>query len=120
MVDKHKKNLNQFLSFRPNEKNPRRISPFFDETFFYLASSAYITSRTQTKGFFLQKVRSVKIKDVTTVCFTDLGKLNLLMVGGSILSSSQFLLLPQLPQKMELASKVVKVDSKIIVSVPEI
>ncbi len=36
--------------------------------------------------------------------------------GGSILSSSQFLLLPQLPQKMELASKVVKVDSKIIVS----
>jgi hypothetical protein len=40
--------------------------------------------------------------------------------GGSILSSSQFLLLPQLPQKMELASKVVKVDSKIIVSLPEI
>jgi hypothetical protein len=40
--------------------------------------------------------------------------------GGSILSSSQFLLLPQLPQKMELASKVVKVDSKIIVSLPDI
>jgi hypothetical protein len=40
--------------------------------------------------------------------------------GGSILSSSQFLLMPQLPQKMELASKVVKVDSKIIVSLPEI
>jgi hypothetical protein len=32
--------------------------------------------------------------------------------GGSILSSSQFLLLPQLPQKMKLASKVVKIDSK--------
>ncbi len=32
--------------------------------------------------------------------------------GGLILSSSQFLLLPQLPQKMELASKVVKVNSK--------
>ncbi len=32
--------------------------------------------------------------------------------GGLIFSSSQFLLLPQLPQKMELASKVVKVDSK--------
>jgi hypothetical protein len=40
--------------------------------------------------------------------------------GGSILSSSQFLLLPQLPQKMELASKVVKIGSKIIVSPPEI
>jgi hypothetical protein len=36
--------------------------------------------------------------------------------GGSILSSSQFLLLPQLPPKMELSSKV---DSKIIVSLPE-
>ena len=32
--------------------------------------------------------------------------------GGSILSSSQFLLLPQLPQKMKLASKVVEIDSK--------
>ncbi len=30
--------------------------------------------------------------------------------GGSILSSSQFLILPQLPQKIKLASKVVKVD----------
>ncbi len=40
--------------------------------------------------------------------------------SGSILSSSQFLLLPQLPQKMELASKVVKVDSKIIISLPKI
>jgi hypothetical protein len=40
--------------------------------------------------------------------------------GDSILSSSQFLLLPQLPQKMELASKVVKVDLKIIASLPEI
>jgi hypothetical protein len=29
---------------------------------------------------------------------------------GSILSSSQFLILPQLPQKMKLASKVVKVN----------
>ncbi len=35
--------------------------------------------------------------------------------GGSILSSSQFLILPQLPQKMKLVSKVVKIDSKIIV-----
>jgi hypothetical protein len=36
--------------------------------------------------------------------------------GGSILSSGQFLILPQLPQKIKLASKVVKVDSKIIIS----
>ncbi len=32
--------------------------------------------------------------------------------GGSILSSSQFSLLPQLIQKMKLASKVVKNDTK--------
>jgi hypothetical protein len=32
--------------------------------------------------------------------------------GGSILSWSQFLPLPQLPQKMKLTSKVVKIDSK--------
>jgi hypothetical protein len=36
--------------------------------------------------------------------------------GGSILSASQFLILPQLPQKIKLASKVVKVDSKIIIA----
>jgi hypothetical protein len=39
---------------------------------------------------------------------------------GSILSLSQFLPLTQLPQKVELTSKVVKVDSKIIVSLPKI
>ncbi len=40
--------------------------------------------------------------------------------GGSILSSSQFLILPQLPQKIKLGSKVVKIDSKIIISLPKI
>jgi hypothetical protein len=40
--------------------------------------------------------------------------------GSSILSSSQFLILPQLPQKMKLASKVVKVNSKITISLPKI
>ncbi len=40
--------------------------------------------------------------------------------GDSILSSSQFSILPQLAQKMKLASKVVKVDSKIIISIPKI
>ncbi len=38
----------------------------------------------------------------------------------SILSSSQFLILPQLPQKIKLASEVVKVDSKIIILLPKI
>jgi hypothetical protein len=41
-------------------------------------------------------------------------------IGGLILSLSQFLILPQLPQKIKLASKVVKVDSKIIISLPKI
>jgi hypothetical protein len=40
--------------------------------------------------------------------------------GGSILSSSQFLILPQLPQKIKLASKLVEVDSKIIISLLKI
>jgi hypothetical protein len=40
--------------------------------------------------------------------------------GGSILSSSQFLILPQLPQKMKLKSKVVKIDPKITVLLPMI
>jgi hypothetical protein len=40
--------------------------------------------------------------------------------GGSILSLSQFLILPQLPQKIKLASKVVKDDSKIIILLPTI
>jgi hypothetical protein len=36
--------------------------------------------------------------------------------AASILSSRQFLILPKLPQKMKLTSKVVKVDLKIIIS----
>ncbi len=39
---------------------------------------------------------------------------------GLILSSSQILLLPQLPHKMTLASEVVKIVSKIIISIPKI
>ncbi len=34
--------------------------------------------------------------------------------------SSQFLILPQLPQKIKIASKVVKIDSKIIIWLPKI
>ena len=52
---------------------------------------------------------------IATEHFTDLGKLNLPM-DGPVLGSSQFSLLPQLPKKMMLASKVVKIDSKIIIS----
>ncbi len=40
--------------------------------------------------------------------------------GGSILTLSQFSILPQLAQKMKPASKVVKIDSKIIISLPKI
>ncbi len=39
--------------------------------------------------------------------------------GGFILTSSRFLLLPHQPQKMKLASKVVKIDLKIIISLPQ-
>ena len=49
----------------------------------------------------------------------DLDKLNLvkLAYGGKVLGSSQFLLLPQLPQKATLRSKLVKNDSKLIISI---
>jgi hypothetical protein len=40
--------------------------------------------------------------------------------GGSILSLSKFFILPQLPQKIKLTSKVVKVDLKIIIWLPKI
>ena len=46
-----------------------------------------------------------------TLRITDLDKLKFI----SILGLSQFSILPQLPQKIMLASKVVKIDSKIII-----
>ena len=47
---------------------------------------------------------------------TDLCKINLVKLGygGLALGLSQYSILPQPPQKMTLASKVVKSDSKII------
>jgi hypothetical protein len=54
------------------------------------------------------------VLDEATECFTDLGKLKF-ADGGSILSSTQFLQLPQLTKKMKLALKMVKYDSKIII-----
>jgi hypothetical protein len=38
--------------------------------------------------------------------------------GGLILSLSHFLILPRLPQKLSSLQKVVKIDSKIIISLP--
>jgi len=53
--------------------------------------------------------------DVTTTeHFTDLGKLNFLTEVRSVLGSSQFLILPQVPPKIILNSKVVKIDIKLI------
>jgi len=53
-----------------------------------------------------------------TVRIKDLDKLKLVKIcnNGQVLGSSQFSLLPQLPQKTMLASKVVKNDSKIVIS----
>jgi hypothetical protein len=59
-------------------------------------------------GYFILDLFQVSSQDNPTVCFRDLAEL------------SQFLILPQLPQKMKLPSKVVKVDSKIIISLPKI
>ena len=54
-----------------------------------------------------------------TLRIKDLYNLNLekLAYGDLVLGSNQFLLLPQQPQKMILASKVVRGDSKIIISI---
>ena len=54
----------------------------------------------------------------TVVCITDLDKLNLVKIcnGGLGLGSKQFPLLPQLPQKLTLASNFVKSESKTIIS----
>jgi hypothetical protein len=55
------------------------------------------------------QVKPCKIPDthVSTVCFTDLGKLPLVQIrcGGLDLSSSQFFQLPQVPQKFCLIPK---------------
>ena len=55
---------------------------------------------------------------ITTVRFTDLDKLNLVIIhnGSKDLGSIQFSLMPQLPHKMTLTSIVVKIDPKIIIS----
>jgi len=44
--------------------------------------------------------------------FHQFGQAKLFHDGGSVLGSSQFSILPQLPQKMMLGLKVVKIDSK--------
>ncbi len=48
-----------------------------------------------------------RLELISTVCFTVLGKPNLLMMLW-FLSSSQFLLVPQLPQNLKLNSNIVK------------
>ena len=61
----------------------------------------------------MQKCRGTYSSD----CVRDFDKLNLVKVnnGGSVLNSRQFLLCPQLLQKMMLTSEAVKSDWKIII-----
>ena len=55
-----------------------------------------------------------RVYDKTTVCITDLNKLNLvkLVYGGSVLGSSQFSLLSQLPQKHDSHFKSESIENK--------
>jgi hypothetical protein len=73
-----------------------------------------LTSCGQT---FVHNWTTAKIKSCALKCGRDLDKLNLLKLhyGDLDLGSNQFLLLPQLPQNMMLASKGVKRDLKIII-----
>ena len=68
-------------------------------------------------NFLSSKLRQ-KNNILTTVRIMDFEKLNLVKLhySGLVLSLSQFLPLPLLPQKMMLDSNVVKSDSKIIIS----
>ena len=59
-----------------------------------------------------EQYRLVRVMFQTAVCITDLEKLKFLMVVW-LQAQANFLLPPWLPQKMTLASKVVKIDSKI-------
>ena len=59
----------------------------------------------------------VKHRHNHTVCIMDLDKHKLVKIcdGGLVLGSIQFPLFLQMPQIMTLASKGVKIDSKIII-----
>ena len=62
------------------------------------------------------KILGDDLKNIYTVRIADLDNLNLVKIrnGGLVLDSSQLPLLIQMPQEITLASKVVKIDSKII------
>ena len=64
----------------------------------------------------MPKVRCLKTGLVSRVRIKDLDKVNLIKLayGGKVLGSSTFPRLLQLPQKMTLTSKVVKIGPKII------
>ena len=55
-----------------------------------------------------------RVYDKTTVCITELNKLNLVkrVYGGSVVGSSQFSLLPQLPQKHDAHFKSDSIENK--------
>ena len=76
------------------------------------------SANNKARLFFLPFVTSeFRFQNVTgRLRIRNLDKFNLVMDGGLVLGSSKFLIVPQLPQKILLNSKVVKSDSKIISS----
>ena len=68
--------------------------------------------------FWFLKNKTVNYLYYSTLCIKDLEKLNLVKLdfGSLVLGWSQFMLLSEQPQNMTFASKVVKIDSKMIIS----
>ena len=98
-----------FCNVKPFEKSSRKVEPGWRNE----EISSTINNRLRISGF---KVCLFYHIENHTECVMDLDKLNLVYLGygGSVLGLSQFLILPQLPQKMTLTIKVVKSDSKIV------
>jgi len=62
------------------------------------------------------RIYQIDLKLPSTELLKGLDKLNLVEFAhaGIVLGSSQFFLLPQLPQNMPITSKAIKIDLKII------
>ena len=88
-----------------------------------MENQIFFLSRNKTEeqsGHVLRHANSEKgfVLSISTECFTDLDNLNLVKLcnGGLALGSSKYLPLPQVHQEMMLDLKVVKNDTKIIIS----
>ena len=108
-------NMPKSVVYEPN-RSPILLGKLISRRNYWKILPQFFTNKnlkcTIKRMYFEQNIYSFLLRLLSTECVRDLDKINIIHNGGLVLGSCQFLLLPQLPQKICLLQNCSKVGQK--------